>query len=66
MSRYPRNDNYHRKPEIGLWWAPCCELDLQQVVNEADLVEALNFWNHGPYAGAWCSKEEALEDLTDA
>ena len=52
-----------RKPEIGLWWAACCVLDLQQIQSGDDLAEAMNGWDYGGYAGAWPSREEAIAAL---
>ena len=31
----------HQEPAIGLWFAPCCEQDVQQIETEADLTELL-------------------------
>lgn len=46
----------HSKPAIGLWGAPCCRLDIQQIgkdaldsINESLEVDGFDFWSYGYY-----------------
>lgn len=46
----------HDKPAIGLWGAPCCEQDIQQIcqlalddINETIEIDGFDFWSYGYY-----------------
>jgi hypothetical protein len=51
------------QPAIGMWWAPCCLHDLQEITSAEDIEDVLSFIELGPFRGLWPTRQAALMDL---
>lgn len=51
------------QPYLGMWWAPCCLHDLQQIDSAEALAEFYSMVDDGLCRGMWPTRDAGLADL---
>lgn len=54
-----------REPQVGDWYAPCCEEDLERITDIEDLRDIQDLIGDGLGGRFWATQEAALKELAE-